>query len=56
MSERVAGLLDALALHPRYASFSEGVVALENLAYFARARAGLLALARFSFDLRRVGA
>jgi ABC-2 type transport system permease protein len=56
VSEGVAGFLDRIALHPRYGSFSEGVVALENLAYFAGVALVGMALARFSFDLRRIGA
>jgi ABC-2 type transport system permease protein len=55
VSEGVARFLDAIALHPRYGSFSEGVVALENLAYFAGVPLVAMALARFSFDLRRIG-
>ena len=55
VSESVAKTLDAISLHPRYGSFSEGVVALENIAYFAGLALVGMALARFSFDLRRVG-
>ena len=55
VSERVAGVLDALALHPRYGSFSEGVISLADLAYFAGVALVAMALARLSFDLRRVG-
>lgn len=55
VSERVAGFLDAIALHPRYGSFSEGIVALEHVVYFAALALLCMALARFSFDLRRVG-
>jgi ABC-2 type transport system permease protein len=56
VGERLAGLLEQIALHPRYGSFSEGVVELENVAYFAGVALLAMALARFSFDLRRVGA
>ncbi len=55
VSEGVARFLDGIALHPRYGSFSEGVVALENLAYFAGVPLVAMALARFSFDVRRIG-
>jgi ABC-2 type transport system permease protein len=54
VSESVAAALDAISLHPRYGSFSEGVVALENVVYFGGLALVSMALARFSFDLRRV--
>jgi ABC-2 type transport system permease protein len=54
VSERVAAFLEQIALHPRYGSFSEGLVSLANLAYFAGIPLVAMALARFSFDLRRV--
>jgi ABC-2 type transport system permease protein len=53
-SEGVARALDAISLRPHYTAFAEGVVALENLAYFVGLAGVALALARFSFDLRRV--
>jgi hypothetical protein len=56
VSEEVAAVLDAISLHPRYGSFSEGIVALENIVYFAGLALVAMAVARFSFDLRRVGA
>jgi ABC-2 type transport system permease protein len=56
VSEPVAKALDAVSLHPRYGSFSEGVVAIENVVYFAGLALVGMAIARFSFDLRRVGA
>jgi ABC-2 type transport system permease protein len=55
VSEEVAAFLEAIALHTRYGNFSEGVVALADLAYFAGLTLVAMALARFSFDLRRVG-
>jgi hypothetical protein len=55
VSEGVAGLLDAISLHLRYGSFAEGIVSLANIAYFVGVALVALALARFSFDLRRVG-
>ena len=56
LSEGSAAFLEKIALHPRYGSFSEGIVALEDVAYFAALALVSMALARFSFDLRRVGA
>jgi ABC-2 type transport system permease protein len=56
LNEGTAAFLEKIALHPRYGSFSEGIVALENVAYFAALALVSMALARFSFDLRRVGA
>jgi ABC-2 type transport system permease protein len=56
LSEGSAAFLEKIALHPRYGSFSEGIVALEDVAYFAALALVAMALARFSFDLRRVGA
>jgi hypothetical protein len=55
VNEGTAAFLERIALHPRYGSFAEGVVALENVAYFAGVALVAMALARFSFDLRRVG-
>jgi ABC-2 type transport system permease protein len=55
VSERVAAFLDAIALHPRYGSFSEGIVAVDNIVYFVGLALVGMAVARFSFDLRRVG-
>lgn len=55
VSEGVAEALDAISLHPRYGSFSEGIVALENVVYFVGLALVGMAVARFSFDLRRVG-
>jgi ABC-2 type transport system permease protein len=55
VGEGTAAFLERIALHPRYGGFAEGVVALENFAYFAGVALVAMALARFSFDLRRVG-
>ena len=55
VSEEAAAFLEALALHPRYGSFAEGVVSLANIAYFFGVALVGVAVARFSFDLRRVG-
>jgi hypothetical protein len=56
VSEPVAEFLDAISLHPRYGSFSEGIVSLENIVFFAGVALVGMAVARFSFDLKRVGA
>ena len=55
VGESAARTLELLSLHPRYGSFSEGIVALDNVAYFGALALVSMALARFSFDLRRVG-
>jgi len=55
VGERTAAVLDAVALHPHYGAFAEGVVSLADLAYFAGVVLVSLALARLSFDLRRIG-
>jgi ABC-2 type transport system permease protein len=54
VGEDVGRLLDAISMHPRYGSFAEGVVSLEHFAYFAGFALVAAALARFSFDWRRV--
>ncbi|MEE9608115.1 MAG: ABC transporter permease [Myxococcota bacterium] len=56
VSEGVAKFLDGISLHPRYGSFAEGIVSLEHLVYFAGLALVALAVSRFAFDLRRVGA
>jgi len=56
VSESVAALLDSISLHPRYGSFSEGIVSLADVVYFAGLALVAMAIARFSFDLRRIGA
>jgi ABC-2 type transport system permease protein len=55
VSEPTAHFLEAIALHPRYESFAEGVVALDDVAYFIGIALVAMAIARFAFDLRRVG-
>jgi len=54
VGDRVAALLEALSIQPRYSSFAGGVVSLANVIYFAGIALVCLAAARFSFDLRRV--
>jgi ABC-type transport system involved in multi-copper enzyme maturation permease subunit len=55
VSEDTAAFLEAIALHPRYGSFAEGIVSLEHVVYFLGVTLVAMAVARFSFDLRRVG-
>ena len=55
VSESAAEFLGLLALHPRYGSFAEGFVSLANVLYFVGIALIGMAVARFSFDLRRVG-
>ncbi|MFQ5415833.1 MAG: ABC transporter permease [Myxococcota bacterium] len=55
VSEGTAAFLEAIALHPRYGSFSEGIVSLHNVLYFFGVALVAMAVARFSFDVRRVG-
>jgi len=54
VGDRVAALLDALSIQPRYSSFAGGVVTLANVIYFMGLALVSFAAARFSFDLRRV--
>ena len=56
VGEGTARFLEQLSLHPRFAGFREGIVSLANVAYFAGLVLVAFAVARFSFDLRRVGA
>jgi hypothetical protein len=53
-NESTAGILDALALRPRYSGFAEGIISLADIAYFIALVAVAMAVARFSFDLRRI--
>ena len=55
VSESVSKFLEQISLHPRFGSFSEGIVAAENVVYFAGLALVSMAVARLSFDLRRVG-
>ena len=55
VSESTAKFLALLALHERYSSFAEGFVSLANVLYFVGVALVGMAVARFSFDLRRVG-
>jgi hypothetical protein len=53
-SEGMAAFLDGISLHPRYASLSEGIVDVADLAYFVGLTLVGMAMARLSYDLRRV--
>lgn len=55
VSEGVAGVLDRIALHPHFGRFSEGVIYLDDIAYFVGLAFACGAIARLSFDLRKVG-
>ena len=54
VGERTVAFLDAISLHLRYGSFAEGIVNLAHLVYFVALAALAAAIARFSFDWRRV--
>ncbi|MDJ0786858.1 MAG: ABC transporter permease [Myxococcota bacterium] len=54
VGERLFAVLDAISIHPRYGAFSEGVVRVSHLVYFAGLACVAAALARLSFDWRRV--
>jgi ABC-2 type transport system permease protein len=46
--------LDAISMHQRYGVFAEGIVDVSSMAYFAGMALVAMALARFSFDWRRI--
>lgn len=54
VSERVARVLDAMSLQPRFAGFAEGIVSFGDLAYFAGIVAVCVAATRLALDLVRV--
>jgi len=56
VSEPVANFLDQISLHPHFGRFSEGVVALDDIAYFFALAAIAAAIVRLSLESRRVGA
>ena len=55
VSEGVAGVLDAISLHPHFGRFSEGLVGIANITYFLTLAVISAAIVRFSLELRRVG-
>lgn len=54
VSPETAGLLDEVSLHLHFARFSEGIVALADIAYFAALAVVAGAVVRTSLGLRRV--
>jgi ABC-2 type transport system permease protein len=55
VSEETAAVLEEISLHPHFGRFSEGLVALADVVYFAVVAVIAAALVRLSLDLRRVG-
>ncbi len=54
VNETVASFLDAISINPRFRPFAEGLVALEDVVYFAGMAAIAYALARLSLEWVRV--
>ena len=54
LTEGTMRFLDGISFHSHYRFFAEGVVILSHVAYFVGVVIVCFALARFSFDLRRV--
>ncbi len=54
VSEGMARFLEVISLHPHFGRFSEGLVYLDDIAYFAALAVIAAAVARLSIDLRRV--
>lgn len=54
VGERAIEILDALSLHQRFGGFAEGLVALQDLAYFGGVTLVAFALTRLSLDVVRV--
>ena len=54
VSEEVAGFLDAISLRTHFRSFAEGMIFLDDIAYFAGLTAIAFSLCRAAQDLRRV--
>ena len=54
VTEGMAAFFEAIALHPRYGAFAEGIVSAANVTYFIGVAAICAAIARFSLDWRRV--
>ena len=55
VGEGLAGILEELSMHPHFGRFSEGLIALGDLVYFAVIGAVAAALVRFSLEVRRLG-
>ncbi|MGH0037459.1 MAG: ABC transporter permease [Myxococcota bacterium] len=54
VSEPVARFLEVISLHPHFGRFSEGLIYLDDIAYFAALAVIAGAVSRLSLDLRRV--
>ena len=54
VSEEVAGFLDAISLRTHFRSFAEGMIFLDDVAYFAGLTALSFSLCRAAQDLQRV--
>jgi ABC-2 type transport system permease protein len=55
VSEGVANVLEAISMHPHFGRFSEGLVALSDILYFAAIALIAATVVRTSLDLRRLG-
>jgi ABC-2 type transport system permease protein len=55
VNEGVARFLDAISLHPHFGRFAEGLVYLEDLAYFAALAVVAGGVVRLALELRRAG-
>jgi len=55
VSEPVARVLDRISMHPHFGRFSEGLVHLADVAYFAALAVVSAAFTRLALDLRKVG-
>jgi hypothetical protein len=54
VSEDMARFLDVISLHPHFGRFSEGLVHLDDVAYFGALAVVAGAIAKLSIELRRV--
>jgi ABC-2 type transport system permease protein len=54
VSPGVAGLLDAISLHPHFARFSEGIVSLADIVYFVALAVAAGAVVRAALQIERV--
>lgn len=55
VGEELAEVLEAVSFHPHYGRFSEGLVALSDILYFAATAVIAAAIVRTSLELRRLG-
>jgi len=56
VTEGIAGFLDAISLHERFAHFAEGIVSLADVLFFASVALVAAGLARLSLEIKRAGA